>query len=144
MSGAARRCVRLDLTGAGTGSVVVDGRDIAHLVRAVSLDAAVGELPVVRLELPTMANAALDARVEVGAETRVLLLELGWAPPIGEEYPDVETAQRECVARLVAAGAAGVSCARCEAPVAGIHVALLCEGHMPPGPPLGGESAGDW
>ena len=63
--------------------VELDGKDISHLVRSVSIDAEAGHFPTVRLELAVfeMEFATGETRIHVAPGTADLLVDLGWTPP---------------------------------------------------------------
>lgn len=77
--------VEIDLTGAGKGTVKLDGTDVASEVRGLTLNANVGEEPTVILRLGGKAWAAAEAgvRVEVSDALRAALVAGGWTPPGG-------------------------------------------------------------
>lgn len=72
----------------GRSEVIVDGYDVAHGLRSLTLCAGASEPEVPQLEL----NLVL-AEVDVGGEVTVIvppgtheaLVALGWSPPTGED-----------------------------------------------------------
>lgn len=85
MSG--RHDVQLQIDETGRGRILLDGRNVTGLVRGVHVDAGVGLVTTVELELAVVVAAELNgARVLAGldAETEELLVELGWTPPGGD------------------------------------------------------------
>lgn len=85
----AEKVVELDLNLARAGAgarILVDGENIAKLVRAVRLDAAVDQPYRVVLDLgPTAVRASLLAEVAVDEMTHEFLTAIGWTPPAGGE-----------------------------------------------------------
>lgn len=76
------RPVELHLEPGSARRITVAGRDIAHLVADVHVTHRAGGLPVVTLQLVALQAAVRgDARVELGAGDRAVLVELGWTPP---------------------------------------------------------------
>lgn len=71
----------------GRGRIHLDGADVSGLVSGVHIDAGVGVVTTVELELRVAASAELNgARVIAGmdGDVRGLLVALGWTPPAGE------------------------------------------------------------
>lgn len=69
----------------GKHDVIVDGLDISRSVSAVTIESKAGERSRVTLALPgTRPDVDVDADVRVDAQTRELLIRLGWQPPAGE------------------------------------------------------------
>lgn len=86
------RNARIELDAAGDGTIEVDGVPLRG-VRALSLDAGLGERPVLRLELAVHDISTLaEARIYIPDDTVAALVALGWTPPPGqpvdEEVPD--------------------------------------------------------
>lgn len=84
---AAEKSVEIDLGERfSVGRILVDGENVAKLVRAVRLDAVVGQPYRVVLDLgPTAVRAALLTEVAVDEMTREFLVGIGWTPPVGGE-----------------------------------------------------------
>ncbi|MFE6816025.1 hypothetical protein [Streptomyces sp. NPDC057677] len=81
------RTVRIDVNGAGRGTVEVNGTDISHAVRAVRLGSEAGELPTVELELGVYdVSTQAEAQVYITEETEAALIALGWTPPPAEGH----------------------------------------------------------
>jgi len=74
----------IDVSAVGTGHVKVGDMDLSTLARGFALQAGVGEVTRLSLDLNLFHGAviAAGAVVEVGAETAALLVELGWTPPV--------------------------------------------------------------
>ncbi|MGP3917687.1 hypothetical protein [Nonomuraea sp. 10N515B] len=72
--------VQIVLTHAGTGSLIVDGHDIAGEVGGIELKSMPGYEPELQLQLPGVELAA-EAKVGVGPSTAAALRALGWTPP---------------------------------------------------------------
>lgn len=87
MAERAKSTVKIELHGAGGGSVKVDGVDVAASVTRMTLDAAAGRGTRVRLDmLPGLLAATVDASaVTIDHVTARVLEVLGWTPP-GAEY----------------------------------------------------------
>lgn len=68
----------------GGGLVKVDGVDISHSVRGLTLEASVNALPRVTLELSVIDATTVggDCEILIASETRELLLRAGWTPPV--------------------------------------------------------------
>jgi hypothetical protein len=85
------RNAHIELGAIGCGSVTVDGVPLRG-VRALSLDAGVGERPVLRLELAVYdISTVAAALIHIPEDTAATLVALGWTPPPGqpvEEVPD--------------------------------------------------------
>lgn len=65
-----------------TGTVLVDGQDISHCVRGLTLTADVGGRSVLALDLAVdQADVEGQVLVTIPARTAELLTALGWAPP---------------------------------------------------------------
>lgn len=81
MSTAYRADIEVDVT--GKGHLQVGDMDLSRLTRGFALQAGVGEVTRLSLDLQLFHGAVLKggAVVEVGAETAALLVELGWTPP---------------------------------------------------------------
>jgi hypothetical protein len=69
--------------GAGSGSVQVDGHEVADSVISLAVDGRAGEPAMVRLNLRAGKTVTIDAeaRVRIDHDTRAVLLALGWTPP---------------------------------------------------------------
>lgn len=63
--------------------VELDGEDISRLVRSVSFDVGVHEIPAVRLELAVFEFESVSGQTEIHIAdgTADLLKKLGWTPP---------------------------------------------------------------
>lgn len=83
-----RHSVQVRLAGPGQGTIAVDGTEL-HKVRAVAVEAAVGEITRLTVEL-AVHEAEIDGEmvVIVPPETAASLLALGWTPPPGQEVSD--------------------------------------------------------
>jgi hypothetical protein len=86
------RTARIELNALGMGSIEVDGVPLKG-VRALSLDSAVGDRPVLRLELAVHdISTAAETLIHIPDDTAATLVALGWTPPPGqpvdEEMPD--------------------------------------------------------
>lgn len=76
----------ITLNGSGGGTVEVDGVDLSHAVRSISLDGEVGCRPVLQLELRLYdVSTVADTRILIPDETAAALVALGWTPPPGQE-----------------------------------------------------------
>lgn len=77
--------INLTATCGPGSSVLLDDIDVSKCTRGLSLDATVGELP--RLKLDVLPRRGLtyegDVAVDVIGEMRDLLIGLGWTPPGG-------------------------------------------------------------
>lgn len=63
--------------------VTLDGEDISHLVRAISIDTAAGDPSSVTLELAVSEiETAAETKIRIAAGTEDLLVRLGWTPPV--------------------------------------------------------------
>ncbi|MFE0651349.1 hypothetical protein ACFVZH_22450 [Streptomyces sp. NPDC059534] len=86
------RNARIELNAIGDGQIQVDGVPLRG-VRALSLDASLGERPVLRLELAVHDISTLaETAIHIPDDTAATLVALGWTPPPGqpvEEVPDV-------------------------------------------------------
>ncbi|MGW6502972.1 hypothetical protein [Nonomuraea angiospora] len=76
--------IKVLLTAAGTGSLIVDGHDIASEVGGIELRSKPGSEPELLLRLPGVELAA-EARVGVRPATEAALRTLGWTPPSNDE-----------------------------------------------------------
>ncbi|MGW3808840.1 hypothetical protein [Micromonospora sp. NPDC005113] len=67
----------------GHGSVKLDGHDISNGVRGFTLNAAVGQITELGLDLVLFTASTVSGEVElvIPASTRDLLERLGWTPP---------------------------------------------------------------
>lgn len=74
---------RFEGKGATGGTVMLDGEDISDGVRGLTLEAAVGEVTRVTLDIPVVVTSEAADNVEVFMpdQTRDLLIKLGWTPP---------------------------------------------------------------
>ncbi|MDV5145924.1 hypothetical protein R1T08_17330 [Streptomyces sp. SBC-4] len=85
------RNAHIELAATGLGSIKVDGVPLKG-VRALSLDADVGERPVLRLELAVHdISTVAETVIHIPDDTVATLVALGWTPPPGqpvEEVPD--------------------------------------------------------
>lgn len=85
------RNARIELNAIGDGSIEVDGVPL-HGVRALSLEAGLGERPELRLELVVHdISTVAETAIHIPDETAATLVALGWTPPPGqtvEEVPD--------------------------------------------------------
>jgi hypothetical protein len=79
------RTVRIATEGGG-GRVVIDGTDVSSMITGFRVDASVGDVPRVRLDiLPFHATVVAEKPiVEIAPEVVPLLKYLGWTPPAGE------------------------------------------------------------
>lgn len=69
----------------GTGRIVLDGTDFSAGVAGISLDARVGELTRLRLDVLFVELAFQgEVRVEIPARSHDALVALGWTPPAAE------------------------------------------------------------
>jgi hypothetical protein len=75
----------INLNANGIGSLHLDDEDVSRYTRGFTLDARVGEMPFLRLDvLPTRGLVYEgDVAVNVIGEMRDLLQKLGWTPPGG-------------------------------------------------------------
>lgn len=76
------RTARIALDAIGGGRVEVDGHDITDTVRELTLQAGVGRIPQLVLDL-RIHNAETEAEVvaHIPADTAATLVALGWTPP---------------------------------------------------------------
>ncbi|MER6515083.1 hypothetical protein [Nonomuraea sp. NPDC001636] len=76
---------RIELNAVGMGSITVDGVPLRG-VRSLSLDAEVGERPILRLELAVHElSTVAETVIHVPDDTAATLVALGWTPPPGQE-----------------------------------------------------------
>lgn len=70
----------------GHAEVMVDGEDISNLVRGVSFDVHVGEIPKVELDLVVSESVIRSgyAQIFLKEGVRELLIKYGWTPPAEE------------------------------------------------------------
>ncbi|MDX2692946.1 hypothetical protein [Streptomyces ipomoeae] len=82
--------IRLDATGRGT--IEVDGQNLSHATRGLSLHATVDARPQLLLDLriDTSEINAEDIDIHIPADTAAALVALGWTPPSeeGEDTTD--------------------------------------------------------
>ena len=79
--------VQIVLSHAGTGSLIVDGHDIANEVGDIELRSKPGYEPELVLRLPGVELAA-EARMHVRPSTEAALRALGWTPPSTNEIKE--------------------------------------------------------
>lgn len=75
--------VRITTSATGTGTVEIDGQDVANSVRALRLSAGVGELTELTLDVVPRQVAEFEgeAFVRLTGEFEEFLTMLGWSPP---------------------------------------------------------------
>jgi hypothetical protein len=73
---------KITVTAQGTGQIVIDDHDVSSAVRGFSIDAFVGELTQLRLELLTR-ETVVDGKVQIRFDpvSEQLLETLGWNRP---------------------------------------------------------------
>jgi hypothetical protein len=88
----ARICLDAD----GRGTVQVDGHDLSHATRGLSLHATVDARPQLLLDLRVDASEinAEDIDIRVPAETAAALVTLGWTPPDDGQPVDLTDPKR--------------------------------------------------
>lgn len=86
----------IDVNHVGYGSIVIDGHDVANSTRGFVLCSRAGDVTVLELDLLLIDRTKLNAEVDVvvPAETRDILIKLGWTPPYGQSLNDTEGIQR--------------------------------------------------
>jgi hypothetical protein len=87
VSATAEHRVSVVVDATGRGRIHLDGADVSGLVSGVHIDAGVGLVTTVELELRLAVSAELNgARVIVGLDSEIeeLLVALGWTPPAGD------------------------------------------------------------
>lgn len=74
---------RFEGKGATGGTVVLDGEDVSDGIQGLTLEARVGEVTRVTLDIPVVVTSEVEDNVEVFMPdaTRALLIKLGWTPP---------------------------------------------------------------
>ncbi|MFJ3097361.1 hypothetical protein [Streptomyces hydrogenans] len=78
------RNARIELNALGMGSIEVDGV-LLKGIRALSLDSAVGDRPVLRLELAVHdISTTAETLIHIPDDTAATLVALGWTPPPGQ------------------------------------------------------------
>ena len=73
---------KITVTASGQGSIVVDDHDLSNGCRGFSVDARVGNMTELRLELLSE-ETVIDGEVRIRFDSRSaqLLEQLGWTPP---------------------------------------------------------------
>ncbi|WP_282686318.1 MULTISPECIES: hypothetical protein [unclassified Streptomyces] len=86
-----QRSTHINLNGP-TGTVLVNGQDISHCVRGLTLTADVGrDVPALELDLVVYeATVEGKAHVSIPPSTADVLTALGWTPPDGYDATSSE------------------------------------------------------
>ncbi|MFB7589369.1 hypothetical protein [Streptomyces sp. NPDC056169] len=80
----------IELSATGEGTIKVDGVPLKG-IRALSLDAAVGERPILRLELAVYdISTVAETSIHIPDDTAATLVALGWTPPPGQPVDEEE------------------------------------------------------
>lgn len=75
------RTARISLDATGGGKVEIDGHDVSHTVRGLTVKAGAGCIPQLVLDL-AIHTSEIDgqAHVHIPADTAATLVDLGWTP----------------------------------------------------------------
>lgn len=89
------RTARISLDAIGCGTVEIDGHDVSHTVRGLTLTSEVGCVPQLVLDLATH-TSEIDgqAHVHIPADTAAALVDLGWTPPDDGQPVDLTDPKR--------------------------------------------------
>lgn len=73
-----------------SGRILLDGADVSHLVRAITVVARVGEEPRATIDLITevLDTKFTAARAELAQDCAGILIGLGWTPPVLDPEPN--------------------------------------------------------
>lgn len=99
------RTARISLDATGGGTVEVDGHDISHTVRGLTLKSDVGSEPQLVLDL-TIHTGEIDgqAHVHIPADTAATLVDLGWTPPDDGQPVDLTDPKRhDAIVKIIKA-----------------------------------------
>lgn len=75
----------IEIKGAGyDGHILINGHDVTHQTRSVTIKSAVGEVTQVTLDLVVLDSTRIQSdhtEVFIPADTAELLVKAGWTPP---------------------------------------------------------------
>lgn len=96
------REVKIDMDGAGIGTIMVDGQNIANGCVGMALDLEPNRIPRIQLDLRIYEHAELvlaDPIITIPDATRDALIALGWTPPDTDTFAhcDIDIPAGDCV-----------------------------------------------